>query len=273
MIFPFMALVLLMFFCGKNFERCYSNPIKVLAPALMVPLSVLMFSQNQETMVIACDATLGVSLIVLCFLYSLRSKLSMNNALAVAATLMIGYGLFRTWLFGSQIQMGFEQALQTVRNSLLMLDNDAANEKTLMWMRVLLPSMWMIQMLIALLLGFVIYQSQVGIKFSISRFTVSKYYSLILLTLIPLYILKNMQVTLINGVIAYSFLPLIQGIGVMISKLSKIMNNSFLMGLIVAIVLINAVSYIILALIGIADQWLDIRKLDMGEISHESNNA
>ncbi len=272
-VFPFMALVLLMFFCGKNFESCYQNPLKTIMPTLIVPLSLLAFSRDPATIMMVCDATFGVGLIALGFVYMVKKQMSIYNSFAAVSAAVIGYGMLRALYFDSLLQTGFEQALQTVQNSFLMVSNDATNQLTINWMRLLLPSMWIVQMLVALFLGLIVFQKQLGISFSFSRFSISKYYSLLLLALIPMYIIKNMHLTLLNGLIAYSFLPLIQGIGVMTYKLSKIVQNSFFMSLIVVLVLINAVSYIVLTLLGIADQWLDLRKLETGEITHESNNA
>lgn len=272
-IFPLVALILLLFFLGRNLESCINNPFKTLAPVLIIPISMLAFSQSRETVLMVSDALFGVGFAAFGFVQMLRKHFSFVSAFSWTAFFLMVYGIARMGLFGSLLDTGFEQALQAVQSNFSALANDAATQTTIEWMRLLLPSMWIAQMLIALFIGFIVFQKQLGIPFRWSEFAVHKYYSLVLLLIIPLYMLEGTQVILVNSLLAFCVLPLLQGIGVLIDRLGRIIANPIFITLIVLIILINAVSFIILTILGIADQWLDFRKLDTRGIANESHNA
>lgn len=220
------------------------------------------------------DAVLGVCFVALIFINVIKHGAGANMAFLASSLCLMLYGALRAYFFKDVTINSFEMALQSLQDSgLFALGTEQTASLTLEWMRLLLPSIWTIQMLVALFTGFVIFLRQAQIPFSWSRFAVNKYYSLIVLVFIPFFWVNNADSTLINGLIAFGFVPFIQGLGVILFQLQKLILNPILIGLILFIVLMNLSSIAIIALLGIADQWLDIRKIEPGGITDENHTA
>ncbi len=272
-VFPFIALVLIMLYCGKHCESIFDSQNKTLLPMFIVPVAIAIFSPQKDTIFVVADSIFGVCLVVFGFMNMFRKQLSVAKALALSTAILVLYGSVRMHLFASNLDAGLEQAIQTMQSRFPTLINDTYGQQSLQFMKMFLPSIWVVQMIFALLAGLVLFQRQIRLPFVIERFSVSKYYSLILLFVIPLYLMEGSQVILINSLISYSVIPFIQGVCLIIHKANKIVSNPYLIGFIIFFILINAVSYIIIPILGIADQWLDFRKIENGGISNESHYA
>ena len=267
LVFPFLALIMLMSLCGKNLSQCVVNPTKSISPFFIIPVIVLAFVYQTDNLMLVSDAMYGVGIAVLFFLISLRRNVHINDAITRSALIVIAYGLWRSFLFGDVLGKSFDMAVTSMQKNFVMFKAEDFNTSTFKYLRLLIPSIWTVQQIIALMIGFMLFLKNSGIVKGMRSFALPNYYSFILIAVLPLYFWDNSIVLLMNALISLCFLPMIQGLIVVIRKMFTIIPNRVVASFVLALIMLNIVSYLFIVLIGLADQWLDFRNLNNGGIS------
>lgn|GEM_PF-227614 len=274
LMFPFISIILLMYFCGKQNIQCVNAPFKTLLPVILIPLILLLFPNRQSTLLPVSDAIYGVGLVIFVFWSGVSRRLSLNNAFMTAVIFIVLYGIWRIHLYGSQLEKSLLQAVSEMKRLMPEYSSTREFSISISVMEFLMPAAWIVSQILALFIGLIVFQKQIKIPFRISYFTVSKYYGLMLLAISPLYFYDLAIPTLINAMLGMSVLLFLQGLGVLVYKGSQLVTNRLLLTMLLIILVTNAISYIITVLIGFADQWLNIRNINyMEEIPNESHTT
>ncbi|PKN79691.1 MAG: hypothetical protein CVU48_04635 [Candidatus Cloacimonetes bacterium HGW-Cloacimonetes-1] len=266
-VFPFLALMLLLAFCGKNGSQCISNPTKSISPFFIVPIILLILVYRTDNLMLASDALYGVGLAVMFFLISIKRNVHINDAITRTALLIIAYGLWRSILFGDVLDKTFDSAISSLQKNFVMFKTESLGVNTVKYMHLLMPAIWTVQQILALMIGFVLFEKNVGIVQGIRKFALPKYFSIILLAILPLYFWDNSFIFFVNALLSLCMLPMLQGLIVLVDRTFSIVPNRMLAGIVLAIILLNIISYLFIVLLGLADQWLDFRKINNGGIS------
>ncbi|MDP2172772.1 MAG: hypothetical protein Q8M98_05030 [Candidatus Cloacimonadaceae bacterium] len=261
---PFISLILIMMFIGKTIEFSLISPIRAIGIFFVIPLIVIMLDSSMSTTVLVTDGVIGVGFTAVVYLIALRGLHNMCSAFSVAAVLIVVYGICRYYFFGDYLALANERAFSEVQSSLPQLFDGDIMQKSISLIKAIWPAVWIVSHLMALFIGFILFQRQMGLRFNWQELAFPKYYVLLIIAILPLYLVPGMQMLFINAMLALCFLPFIQGIGVMLHKLSKLIANKMLRAALLVLILLNTVSYLLITLLGFADLWLDLRKLHPG---------
>lgn len=253
-----------MFFCGKYGDQCLSAPFRTLLPAFILPLVLLILPNRQSTLLPVSDALYGVGFVTLVFINGISRRLSINNAFMTAALLLVFYGIWRIELYGTQLDTAMDNALGEMNNLFPAVVNSVEFEKTVQIMKFMMPSIWIGTQVLGLFIGLLLFQRKLGLPFKLQEFTVSKYYSLVIIALIPLYFYEKALPIMANALFGLSTVLFLQGLGVAVAKGLQLISNKLILTVLLVFLIFNVVSYLILVLIGFADQWLNFRKIETG---------
>lgn len=256
---PFIGLILAMIYCHYLLKNEQGSPLNRLLLFFLFPvLFATLFGNQPGSMVVAADAVIGVGLVVVLFLHGFLKRGNSTGAMVNGAILIIAYGIARHFLFGDYLLAAHEQALREMGNLLPQFTQNADFQNSFALMRYLIPASWMVPQVVALFAGFVIFRNLGGGKFVWKTFSIPGFYNFLFLLLLPLYFIPQLRMIFINSLLAICVLPLIQGIGVILHFFSRLSNNVIVMILLSVVILFNL---ILVALLGFADIWLDLRKL------------
>jgi len=259
---PLIGLILMMIYSGVSLRYSISNPLNAMALFFVAPaLLALAFRSEQTLIVSASDAVWGVGFASIIFLLALRNQRSLSASFTLAAISIIIYGILRHLVFGKFLTLQSEQAMAELNRLLPQLYERPEMRNSLALMRQILPASWILPQLTALFLGFLLFMLLNGIPFIWSRLSFPKYYNLLILLVLPLYLVPLLKPVFLNLLIALSLIPFIQGIGVLVHYLSRLIPSKLIMVLLIILLSLNG---ILIALLGFADLWLDLRKLNNG---------
>lgn len=255
---PFIGLILMMIYCGLCLRYNTGNPGTSLLLFIVLPVVAATLSrQNTGILVMATDAVCGAGLASVLFVLALRRRQSLWAAFAQAAILIILYGVARYFVFGSYLSLANDQAVAELTRRLPGLYQNQNAAFALAATRYLWPASWTVPQLVALFLGFVLFQNLNGIRFDWKQVRLPGYYNLLILAVLPLYLVPALRPVFVNTLVALLVLPVIQGIGVLTSYLSSVIANKFILVLLMLVLISN---FYLVALVGFADIWLDFRK-------------
>ncbi len=256
---PFIGLVLVITYCHYLLKNELKSPLNRLMLFFVFPiLFVMLFANQTGSLVVASDAVFGVGLVAVVFLFGLIKHKNSTQAMANGALLIIAYGIIRHFLFGDYLMAANEQALSDMGNLFPRVMQNAELQNSLSLMHYFIPSSWMVPQLVALFTGFVIFRNLGERKFVWKKFSLPYFYNFLFIILLPLYFIPQLRMIFVNTLLAVCVLPLIQGIGVILHFFARLSNNVIFMILLSILILFNL---ILVALLGFADTWLDLRKL------------
>ena len=262
--FPFIGLILLMLHAGKVVGFSLQAPLKAVSAFFILPLVILLFDGGATSLLPISDAVFGVGFPVLIFLIGLSRFRKTSVAFTISAIFIVGYGMWRGYYFGDILQQSFNEVMTMAQNQFPQyLDTALFKETGAIWL-ALMPSSWVVSQLLGLFAGLILFQKQAGIAFKISRLQLPVFYNFLIIILLPLYFVAGQEIVFYNVMISLAILPILQGVGVLIDFLSKILVNKIVLGVSLFVILINFSSYILILLLGFADIWLNFRKLETG---------
>lgn len=125
-----------------------------------------------------------------------------------------------------------------------------------------MPSGWILFQLLALFFGFLLMRGAMGYRYNLRRFRLPAFMPYLLIAVIPMYFYDRLWFLFVNCLIGLCIVFFFQGLGVMLSKFFQYIPNPVLSTALMVFLLINFLSYIILIILGFADQWMDFRKLE-----------
>ena len=264
---PFLGLLLGLAWVAFRLRKPEERPLRFLWQLLIVPLVFVAASlinnssdpvRTTPVIIRGLDAVFGVALPIM--LYSESQRRYKNNSLALAHTAIFvsAYGIIRFLLFWRVLALALDQAIEAMAQISPQMMQNMATPQSLDLLESLLPVSWIIPQLLALFLGFILFHRLQGTRFIWKEVFFPKYCNLLILLIVPLFFFPQTQLLFVNALIALCFLPAIQGIGVVFHFFSSISSNVFLMALLVLLIAFNL---FLIALIGFADIWLDLRKI------------
>lgn len=261
---PFISLVLMMLYAGKTLPTSLLTPHRLLAVFCAIPFAMLIMEPSEAGLVASANSILGVGIAVYVFLIAVRMGQSISNSFAYAVIWTVLYGTLRHILWSGILSKQLEEGLALIQNQNLTWIDPSALTTTTHILRLLWPVTWTGTQLIALLIGFLLFHTQIGLRFSWQMIRYPAIFTLLPLAVIPLYLISNIRMLFINLLISLCFLPFLQGIGVVLNKASRLISNKLVRGILLVSLSINAISYALITLLGLADQWWDFRKTNAG---------
>jgi hypothetical protein len=259
MMSPFLGILLMLSGLHIQMIKTQGKPLNRALLWLVFPLLSALFTLREPQMLLlASDAFFGAGLAALVYIGSLLRQGKPVVAFTHASLLIIVYGALRFFVFEPQISAAYTQAIAEMENYLPQLLQTEQARQSFEFTRVLLPSSWTVSQLSALTLGYLIHLRFLGSRYPLRRMMLPAYYNLLVLAVLPLYFAPQLRGLLLNTLVALLWLPFLQGIGVLLHWFARESTNILLTLLVVLLALINI---ILVALIGFADTWLDLRKL------------
>ena len=256
---PFMGLLLMLISLRGLLLRSGGKILSRALLWLVFPVLLGSFTMRQPgSLLIVSDAVFGAGLVSLLYLYSLTRQGKPAMALVHGAILVIVYGVLRFFLFRTQLIAAQDLALAEMNKLVPQMMQLAKTQNTLAITRLLLPASWTVTQLLALTAGHLAFLHLSGVRSILREFSLPAWYNLLILAVLPLYFIPPLREVLVNTLLALCFLPLVQGIGVILNWFSRLVSNPLVTLLVIALALLNL---ILVALLGFADTWLDFRKI------------
>ncbi|HNU54666.1 MAG TPA: hypothetical protein PKK86_06555 [Candidatus Syntrophosphaera sp.] len=256
---PFMGLLLMLISLRGLLLRSGGKILSRALLWLVFPVLLGSFTLRQPgSLLIVSDAVFGAGLVSLLYLYSLTRQGKPAMALVHGAILVIVYGALRFFLFRTQLIAAHDLALAEMNKLVPQMMQLAKTQNTLAITRLLLPASWTVTQLLALTAGHLAFLHLSGVRSILREFSLPAWYNLLILAVLPLYFIPPLREVLVNTLLALCFLPLVQGIGVILNWFSRLVSNPLVTLLVIALALLNL---ILVALLGFADTWLDFRKI------------
>lgn len=263
-LFPFMSVVLLMLYSGRIVNTSVQAPLKAVGSFFVVPIGILLFFAGPNTLLPVCDSLFGVGLPVIIYLSTLARFRRTSSAFAIASLALALYGMWRGYYFQELLQSSFAEVMTSARAQFPQYINTEAMGQTYhIWMS-LMPSMWTITQILSMFVGVLLFHKQVGLSFNWSELRFPVFYNVFILAVLPLYFVSGQELWFYNAMISLAVIPVLQGISILVYYLQRYLKNRLILGVSLFVILINLISYVFILLLGFADIWLNIRKLDTG---------
>lgn len=253
---------MVMVFCAKTLGVSIASPQRVLSPFFVMPLIILILDRSPATQLMVLDAIFGVGLIAYIFLTILRTNQILSEALLISMIGMIAYSMVRMFLFEALIAEGFDQGYELIQTQMPALLNQEYMDISMRLWKMVLPALWGVGQILALMAGFYLFHRSIKIPFRFEDMRFPVIYNLMIVAILPLYLFEPSRHIFINALILLCTVPLIQGFASVSTGLARIFSNGILRGIIMVLILLYA--FIPLTLIGLADSWLGIRNINRG---------
>lgn len=251
-----------MIFCAMGLRHGVTSPLRLLALFFAAPvLAAVLSRQLPGVIVVAADAIFGVGLVCLVFLYAVRAQRSLSSAFIAGVIAILAYGIVRYFLFGDYLSLANDQSIAELNRLLPQMYNRPELKSTIAVLRYIWPASWIVPQLAALFLGLILFMRLSGAPFVWSRLNFPKYYNFLILAVLPVYLVPQFRLIFVNVLISLCVIPFIQGMGVLIHLLGRIIASKVVMVILILILLTNS---ILIVLLGFADLWLDFRKINTG---------
>ncbi|MFO7660555.1 MAG: hypothetical protein R6V77_06550 [Candidatus Cloacimonadaceae bacterium] len=256
------------------------TPVRQLIVLLVYIMTIGVIAAYDNSLAVwlnAGDAIVGIGLGCLLFILILRQRQKLNLALAALLIFQIGYYLLRSWVFAPALQALSEQMKPVYETYLERMPRLDFNADAIVWIQNLMlkyqAAIWGSFQILAVFLGFMLFNRHSAFK---QRIRLIKFPYPIIYLMIATLALSLFPITRIwglNALICMSVFYLIQGTAV----LSFVWGDYFakvklMRTLLIMAVIINYPVLILIALVGIIDNWFDFRKLNVMEEKHESNS-
>ena len=259
---PFLAVVLLWLYLARVVGVSVQQPIKVLGAFFIVPLGIMLLDSSPDIVLSGFDAVLGVGIPSLVFVLSLARNSRTTTALAAASTSVIAYGTVRAVIFAELLQSIQAEAQAQLQNLMPSLMNRELYAETFQIFNVLMPGFWTAFQVIALLIGLIVFHRQLNLPFLWTKILFPWQYNLLFLAVMPLYAFPQLQGVYYSALVGLSVIPCIQGSSILTAYLSRVILNKVVRAILLIMILINSISLVFIALLGFADIWLNLRKIE-----------
>lgn len=262
-ILPFIALIGLMAFSGRVAVHSLKLSLWMFLP-FAGALGIMLAIRGLGASIEISDAFFGVGAVCLIFILALKSGLSLNGSLATATLVLIVYGLARAELWYTQLSQIHLQALEQTQELMQTSLDQTSREITTSVMKTFWPAYWIISQIVALLIGFILFQRTLGIGIRLKDIRLPYQYNFLLLAFLPLYLFAPARMLFYNGIVALCVLPFFQGLMRLSEHLSRLFGSMIIRIIIMVILLINILTYPIIILFGIADIWTNHLNIKTG---------
>lgn len=257
MLSPWLGLILLLSFAAKTISLSLVKPVQSIALFFVAPLAALFLDTDIATRLMALDAIFGCGALILVFMLTLKRNHILSESLMLSFIALVGYGMLRNWLFGTYQNQLFDAGIVALKDQFgAMLDQKMLDQMLPLW-RSLLPAVWTISQGLALLVGYLVFQKLLKVPNAWQNMRFPGIYNLLVIAVIPLYLFEQTRMLGLNALIALCFIPLLQGVSVMWSKLGLIFSSRIVVSILMIIFTLYA--NILLVLLGFADMWLTKR--------------
>lgn len=253
---PFIGIILVMVYSAKSLGPAIVSPQRILTTFFVVPLLMLFFDRSVATQLMVLDAVFGVGFAVYVFLLALRRNQVLSEAFMISVIFITLYGVFRMLIFGDFIVQNYNEGIELVRNQMPSIFKAEYAEFSMNVWKSILPAIWSVSQISALLIGFILFHSVIGIHFNIAECRFPYQYNYLILALLPLYMFDFSKQMFINALIPLCMIPLIQGFCFVSRGVSKVISNKIVRSVIMIFILIYA--FIPLVLFGYANGWMEI---------------
>lgn len=258
---PPIGLFLTMVYSRFSLLRKPEAPHRDLLLFFVFPLAfAALFYKQPGSLLVASDAVFGVGLVAFLFLYSFSRNARPYSAFTLGSVLIVAYGLARHFLFGPYLLQAHNQAMAEMARLYPQIMQNGEFAASLSMARRLILASWTVPQVLALFLGLVVFLNLNKARFRWSEFAVPHYYNLLILAALPLYLAPNLRTVFLNTLLSLCVVPFLQGVGVLLHWASRYVSNVFGMVLLTILIILNA---ILVVLVGFADIWLDLRKLNL----------
>ncbi|MDD2682537.1 MAG: hypothetical protein PHY21_00215 [Candidatus Cloacimonetes bacterium] len=252
----------MMIFCAKTLGISIVSPQRLLIVFAVLPLSLLIMDRSLATQLMVLDAIFGVGFIAYIFLITLRNNQVLSEALLLSIIGIIGYSMLRMFLYGDLLAQSFDQGYELLQTQMPALVNRDYMDLSMKLWKMILPAVWGLGQVLALLIGYFLFHRSIKIPFRFEDLRFSYVYNLLIVAILPLYLFEASRHIFVNALILLSVVPLIQGFASVSLGLSRVISSAVLRGIIMVLILLYA--FIPLTLIGLADSWLGIRNKNRG---------
>lgn len=262
--FPFVAAILLWIYMAKTAVVGIQSPLIVLGPFFLAPVVLILVDSAAGTALQGLDSIMGVGIPALVFLLCLIRQQRTTTSLACASGALVLYGSARAYFFADYLGQ-IQQAVQEQLNQMLPeLMNQDLYAQSMDLMVYLMPGFWIAFQVVAMIIGLVLFHRQLSLPFLWNRIQFPWQYNLLIVLGSALYLIPGQQVVFIAAMLGLSVLPMMQGVSLLISYLSKFIMSKVMRAIILIAMLVNSISFIILAFIGFIDIWFNLRKIETG---------
>lgn len=261
---PFIAIVLLLLYLAKVADVGLQRPLVALGAFFIIPVIILLFDPSYSSALPALDSMMGVGLPALVFILALARWRRTTSAIAAAAVSLVIYGALRSVIFSAHLAEIQALAQTQLQEWMPQLFEQQLYSQSIQIMNLIMPALWIAFQIIGLFLGLMLFHRQLQMPFIWAQIQFPWQYNLLFILALPLYLIKDLHILLLTIVIAGSVLPLIQGISLIINYLSRTIYNKVIRAVLLIVLLINSISYIFITILGFADIWLNLRKIETG---------
>jgi hypothetical protein len=261
---PFIAIVLLLLYLAKVADVGLQRPLVALGAFFIIPVIILLFDPSYSSALPALDSMMGVGLPALVFILALARWRRTTSAIAAAAVSLVIYGSLRSVIFSAHLAEIQALAQTQLQEWMPQLFEQQLYSQSIQIMNLIMPALWIAFQIIGLFLGLMLFHRQLQMPFIWAQIQFPWQYNLLFILALPLYLIKDLHILLLTIVIAGSVLPLIQGISLIINYLSRTIYNKVIRAVLLIVLLINSISYIFITILGFADIWLNLRKIETG---------
>jgi len=273
---PFLGMIFTLAYCGKILSQTAVRQLLALLAYILTMAAIAVFDNSPAVWLNAADSIIGTGLGCLVFVLILRRCQKLTLALTILLLVQIGYYLLRSWMFAPAIQALSLQLKPVYEMYLERMPKLDFNTDAISWIQSFLlryqTAIWGSFQILAVFLGFMLFNKYSANKQKIRyiKFPYEVVYLMIaalMLTLIP-----TTRTWGLNALVCMSMFYLIQGTAV----LSFVWGDYFarvklMRTLLITAVIVNYPILILIALVGIIDNWFDFRKLNLMEEKHESD--
>ncbi len=261
---PFIAIVLLLLYLAKVADVGLQRPLVALGAFFIIPVIILLFDPSYSSALPALDSMMGVGLPALVFILALARWRRTTSAIAAAAVSLVFYGALRSVIFSAHLAEIQALAQTQLQEWMPQLFEQQLYSQSLQIMNLIMPALWIAFQVIGLFLGLMLFHRQLQMPFIWAQIQFPWQYNLLFILALPLYLVKDLHILLLTIVIAGSVLPCIQGISLIVNYLSRTIYNKVIRAILLIVLLINSISYIFITILGFADIWLNLRKIETG---------
>ncbi len=249
-----------MYYIGKRYDSYARLPLAVLGSFLIPAIMILLLQREPVWIISASDSILGVGMAVW-FFRKQHPDHGLGYAFSFAALLIVVYGLLRYHLFEELHIQLFDKIMESIRTQFPVMSKSLSPANVSI-IRFLMPSGWIVFQLVGLFAGLMFMLRGMGYRDSLRRFRLPGFLSYLLIAIMPMYFFERLWFPFVNCLIGISFIYFFQGFALLVSKMTQYVPNPILSTVLMIFIMLNVISYFILAILGFADQWLDFRKIE-----------
>lgn len=261
-----------LFVVSINGSLLYSNGFKKSVPFYLFFIIgiIVVFSAEVITVMEVGDILIGVIAASIIFIELLRRKQDYVQALFVTSVVQLVYAVIRYFLFGNiykerleTFTTGYKELISEAGGISDLAQQDMIFETVVQIMTDYQPAIWAIAMLLAIYLSAVFISKRILPQWQHEKVRFPYILSYVLIISLGLAIIPETRLVGINGTLMLMTFFLIQGMSILDYLAKKHFKNSrFIMIATIVLLIVNVFFALAVAVVGLFDYWLDIRKLN-----------